>query len=170
MTESSIFSLFSLQRLKFEIAEVMTEIEQLTCVGERWDLLFNSLKGGTWWWSEWIITSNYWSFIPRDEPVKCRSSEVFTWLKVIYTKGNRGNEVILKNLIWKNEHILACLLVLIIKYWLNFCPFTSLKTVHLLFCLLCSSETLSLVVSSTVNLTPVLLCVLISPFVWRTKH
>lgn len=24
-----------LQRLKFEIAEVMTEIEQLTCVGER---------------------------------------------------------------------------------------------------------------------------------------
>lgn len=26
----------SLQRLKFEIAEVMTEIEQLTCVGERW--------------------------------------------------------------------------------------------------------------------------------------
>ena len=26
---------FSHQRLKFEIAEVMTEIEQLTCVGDR---------------------------------------------------------------------------------------------------------------------------------------
>lgn len=30
----------SLQRLKFEIAEVMTEIEQLTCVGERWVFFF----------------------------------------------------------------------------------------------------------------------------------
>lgn len=30
-----LFFFFSLQRLKFEIAEVMTEIEQLTCVGER---------------------------------------------------------------------------------------------------------------------------------------
>lgn len=26
---------FVFQRLKFEIAEVMTEIEQLTCIGER---------------------------------------------------------------------------------------------------------------------------------------
>lgn len=33
----TLFFLFFFQRLKFEIAEVMTEIEQLTCVGERWE-------------------------------------------------------------------------------------------------------------------------------------
>lgn len=35
-TDKNFFLHVLSQRLKFEIAEVMTEIEQLTCVGERY--------------------------------------------------------------------------------------------------------------------------------------
>lgn len=35
LIQTPFLFLLPLQRLKFEIAEVMTEIEQLTCVGER---------------------------------------------------------------------------------------------------------------------------------------